>query len=89
VTDDEHYILLNSGVESTRPPTEKTVFPNAFEVDYVRVYDRPDGPTLLNGGFESEDFPPWRVTGHVARVAKNRGAVAAARSRCAAAFPPR
>ena len=69
MTDDEHYFLLNSGVESTHPPTEKTIFPNAFEVDYVRVYDRPDGPTLLNGGFESEDFQPWKVTGHVARVA--------------------
>jgi len=41
VTDDEHYILLNSGVESAQPPTSETIFPNAFEVDYVRVYERP------------------------------------------------
>jgi hypothetical protein len=42
ITSDKHYILLNSGVESAHPPTEKTVFPNAFEVDYVRVYARPN-----------------------------------------------
>lgn len=39
-----HYILLNSGIESAKPPTAATVFPNDFEVDWVRVYARPEEP---------------------------------------------
>jgi len=64
VTDDEHYILLNSGVESHEPPTADTIFPNAFEVDYVRVYERPDVVPVHNAGFEDpEGLHPWTVTG--------------------------
>ena len=36
-----HYILLNSGIESARPPRPGTTFPNDFVVDYVRVYSPP------------------------------------------------
>ncbi|MES2458963.1 MAG: carbohydrate binding domain-containing protein, partial [Armatimonadota bacterium] len=54
-----HYILLNSGVESARPPREGTTFPNDFVVDYVRVYARPDVPALLNSGFEDAELKPW------------------------------
>lgn len=54
-----HYILLNSGIETARPPREGTVFPNDFVVDYVRVYARPDVPALLDGGFEAETLGPW------------------------------
>jgi beta-glucanase (GH16 family) len=69
VPDDEHYILLNSGVESTRPPTADTVFPNAFEVDYVRVYARPDVVPVHNNGFEEpEGLVPWSVTGRFGRA---------------------
>jgi hypothetical protein len=36
------YVILNSGTWAPAhrggPPDETTVFPNAFEVDYVRVY---------------------------------------------------
>lgn len=54
-----HCLLLNSGIESARPPREGTTFPNDFVVDYVRVYAHPEGPALVNGDFESEDLRPW------------------------------
>ncbi len=63
VTDEKQYILLNSGIESKSPPTTQTSFPNAFQVDYVRVYDRPDVPVLHNGGFEETDSRPWKLSG--------------------------
>ena len=71
VPDDEHYILLNSGVESDHPPTPATVFPNAFVVDYVRVYERPAVAMVQNGGFENDDGQrPWsQSSGQVVRVA--------------------
>jgi beta-glucanase (GH16 family) len=69
VTDTKHYILLNSGVESGHPPTAATIFPNAFCVDYVRVYERPDVPVLHNGDFEADDPRPWGKSGTVAVVA--------------------
>jgi hypothetical protein len=69
VPDNEHYILLNSGVESAHPPTSATVFPNALEVDYVRVYARPEVAVLHNGGFEADDGQrPWGTSGQVVRV---------------------
>jgi len=42
------YLILNSGVESARPPDASTVFPNSFEVDYVRVYEWSDDPVIDN-----------------------------------------
>ncbi|HYO08664.1 MAG TPA: family 16 glycosylhydrolase [Tepidisphaeraceae bacterium] len=77
VTDDRHYILLNSGVESGSPPTAATVFPNTFAVDYVRVYERPEGPIIHNDGFESDAREPWGragqavVVGYDARTGKH------------------
>jgi hypothetical protein len=69
VPDDEHYILLNSGVESTNLPTADTVFPNEFQVDYVRVYARPDVVPVHNNGFEEPDgLHPWSVTGRFGRA---------------------
>lgn len=69
VTDVEHYILLNSGVESQSPPTPATVFPNTFEVDYVRVFERPEDAALLhNGGFEESSSAPWKPYGQCAVV---------------------
>lgn len=61
VPDTPHYILLNSGVETARPPRAGSTFPNTFLVDWVRVYARPsDAPALLNGGFEDVDeLRPW------------------------------
>ena len=55
------YVLLNSGVDANSPPTDATIFPNDFEVDYVRVYQQPlpGGPTLANGSFEGELLAPW------------------------------
>jgi beta-glucanase (GH16 family) len=39
------YLILSNGVSSVHGPSgepdEKTVFPNAFEIDYVRVYQAP------------------------------------------------
>jgi beta-glucanase (GH16 family) len=69
VTDVPHYILLNSGVESGSPPTAATVFPNAFEVDYVRVYARPEVPTVHNGSFEDDELRPWGRSRYAAAVA--------------------
>lgn len=56
------YLILNSGVTAkpTRP-TEQTVFPNAFVVDYVRVYARPPVIAIHNTGFESESLAPWHA----------------------------
>jgi hypothetical protein len=45
VPDKAMYIVLNSGTWANAdrggPPDHTTAFPNAFEVDYVRVYQRP------------------------------------------------
>lgn len=69
VPDDEHYVLLNSGVESHEPPTADTVFPNKFDVDYVRVYERPDVVPVHNAGFEdAEGLTPWSATGRFGRA---------------------
>jgi beta-glucanase (GH16 family) len=46
VPDKDMYVILNSGTwapaDRGGPPDETTVFPNAFEVDYVRVYQSRD-----------------------------------------------
>ena len=68
IPDNMHYILLNSGVESARPPRDGSAFPNDFVVDYVRVYARPDVPALLNGGFEDADIKPWSRVNEAASV---------------------
>ncbi len=63
VMPDKHYLLLNSGIEAAQPPTASTKFPNDFEVDYVRVYTRPDVPALQNGGFEMDGNSGWTREG--------------------------
>ncbi len=63
------YMLLNSGVDSKNPPNETTRFPNAFIVDYVRVYARPDKPVVHAGSFEQNDIRPWKRNGRGAVVA--------------------
>jgi hypothetical protein len=70
VPDVAQYVILNSGVESASPPQSWTVFPNAFEVDYVRVYDRPDAPFLHDGDFEQESPGPgpWQRSGQTVVV---------------------
>lgn len=67
-TDVPHYLLLNSGVASDLPPTSATVFPNTFEVDYVRVYSRKSDVALLNGDFEIDSIWPWSRYGNVSFV---------------------
>lgn len=59
VPDVPMYLIFNSGVASKPPPTPATVFPNAFIVDYVRVFARPEEPALHNRGFEGEALAPW------------------------------
>lgn len=48
VPDKPMYVVLNSGVwvndHRGGPPDDTTVFPNAFEVDHVRVYSRHGSP---------------------------------------------
>jgi beta-glucanase (GH16 family) len=63
-----HYLLLNSGIETARPPRPGTTFPNDFVVEYVRVYARPTVPALQNGGFESEALAPWNRQGEASAV---------------------
>jgi beta-glucanase (GH16 family) len=53
------YLILNSGVTSDPAPPATTIFPNAFVVDYVRVYERPAIVPLHNGGFENDSLAPW------------------------------
>jgi beta-glucanase (GH16 family) len=71
VTDVDHYILLNSGVESGMPPSAATVFPNAFEIDYVRVYERPGAPVVHNAGFEQPAAAPWKPYGQCTLVSSS------------------
>jgi beta-glucanase (GH16 family) len=65
------YLILNSGVASDPLPTDKTVFPNAFVVDYVRVYARPPALAFHNGGFEADSHAPWTLTNKAEVVASN------------------
>jgi beta-glucanase (GH16 family) len=69
VNNDKHYILLNSGIASDNLPTAATIFPNGFEVDYVRVYARPQVAVIHNGDFEQDDIRPWKKTGQVVHIA--------------------
>src|ERR1700722_962517 len=50
------YLILNSGVTSAPAPTARTIFPNAFLVDYVRVYARPAVLAIHNTDFESNSL---------------------------------
>ena len=71
VPDVPMYLILNSGVESARPPDVSTVFPNSFEVDYVRVYEWSDDPVVDNAGFEYGSLGPWVAWNHASIVAGN------------------
>ena len=54
------YLILNSGVSAPRGPTDKTIFPNSFEVDYVRAYQRDwSTPILHNPGLEDDALGAW------------------------------
>jgi beta-glucanase (GH16 family) len=65
------YLILNSGVASNPGPTGRTVFPNAFVVNYIRVYKRPAVPALLNGGFEDGELAPWKAWNQAKIVSDN------------------
>jgi beta-glucanase (GH16 family) len=66
VTSKPEYLILNSGIGSGKgnvPPSDKTVFPNSFDVDYCRVYQRAQvTPIVQNSGFEFDDPAPWSVS---------------------------
>lgn len=66
VTDKPQYLLLNSAVCSGKGnvrPSPETNFPNSFDVEYCRVYARPDVPAFHNGGFEEGGAAPWKLFG--------------------------
>jgi hypothetical protein len=68
VTDLPQYLILNSGVCSGKgspAPDAATVFPNSFDVQYCRVYQRPQSGAVLNGGFEYDELAPWNAWGSV------------------------
>jgi beta-glucanase (GH16 family) len=65
------YLILNSGVASNPAPTSRAVFPNAFLVNYIRVYKRPDVPALLDGGFEESALGPWNAWNQARVVTEN------------------
>jgi beta-glucanase (GH16 family) len=69
VPDDAMYVLLSNSVSSHRGPSgapdEATVFPNFFEIDYVRVYQ--PGPALpptilVKGETSTEEAAAGEVT---------------------------
>lgn len=71
VPGDSMYMLLNNAISAVRPPNASTVFPNALEVDYVRVYKRTAGPSIANGGFEGGDLGLWTRANTADVVASN------------------
>jgi beta-glucanase (GH16 family) len=54
------FLMLNTGVSQLYPPNGSTVFPNSFDVDYVRVYQRTATPELSYGGFEGGGLGLWQ-----------------------------
>jgi beta-glucanase (GH16 family) len=64
VTSKAQYLILNSAVCSGKGnigPDEKSIFPNSFDVDYCRVYQRELlTPILHNGNFQFETLAPWK-----------------------------
>lgn len=54
------YLMLNTGVSQQFPPNDATVFPNSFDVDYVRFYQRTATPELSYGGFEGGNLGLWQ-----------------------------
>ena len=65
------YLILDNGINETSPPNGGTVFPNDFEVDYVRVYQGSSGGTIVNPGFESGSTG-WALSGSAAVVSYNQ-----------------
>jgi beta-glucanase (GH16 family) len=65
------YLILNSGVTSDPEPLPTTVFPNAFVVDYIRVYARPKVIPLHDAGFENVSLAPWKAWNGAKQVARN------------------
>jgi beta-glucanase (GH16 family) len=65
------YLILNTGVTSDPLPLPTTVFPNEFDVDYIRVYARPDIVPLHNPGFEYTLLNPWKPWNSAKRSAQH------------------
>jgi len=66
------YLSRNSAAAARRGPTTSTVFPNAFAVDYVRVYARPkDAIAFHNTGFEDDTAEPWSLKNGATVVSTN------------------
>ncbi len=63
------YIILQNGVGTSSGPAgapdSRTVFPNFFDVDYVRVYQRASQARILNRGFETGTTDGWDVSPRV------------------------
>ena len=75
VTNKPQYLILNSGVGSGKgnvAANDKSIFPNSFDVDYCRVYQRERlMPIVQNPGFEFASPKPW-VLSKQASVVKNQ-----------------
>jgi beta-glucanase (GH16 family) len=65
------YLILDNGINDTSPPNGSTIFPNDFEVDYVRVYQGGGGGTVINPGFE-QGTTGWTLSGSAAVVNYNQ-----------------
>jgi beta-glucanase (GH16 family) len=65
------YLILNSGISASPGPNGSTVFPNAFEVSYVHVYQGGGGGTIVNPGFE-QGTTGWALSGSAAVVNYNQ-----------------
>jgi beta-glucanase (GH16 family) len=65
------YLIVNSGISASPGPSGSTVFPNAFEVSYVHVFQGGGGGTIVNPGFE-QGTTGWALSGSAAVVNYNQ-----------------
>ncbi|MEP7291212.1 MAG: family 16 glycosylhydrolase [Chloroflexota bacterium] len=60
------YVILQNGVGTASgpagAPNSETVFPNFFDIDYLRVYQRASQARILNRGFETGTTDGWQVS---------------------------
>jgi beta-glucanase (GH16 family) len=74
VTSKAQYLILNSGVGSGKgnaAANDTSIFPNSFDVDYCRVYQREKLlPIVQNAGFEFESPKPWELSKQASVVKK-------------------
>lgn len=60
------YLILQTGVGTASgpagAPSDDSIFPNYFDIEYIRVYQRDNAARILNRGFETGTTAGWDVT---------------------------